>query len=268
MHRCFGRQHRTRAWPFLVFLPLLAIVLADTGCMSIRYTTNLKPDPGHAAALKGCTFRVDRVEFSRSGPPDGMTVPFVPTNAPDDADAPTPNPMIWNEAKWQAELTRAATARYPGLFAAGREACPLSVSIRAVTRTSMKASIAAEIGTLTVLGGILPLPIREIGQVEVVPTLEIDDGLTRIPLSGVQFERRDVGWITCFTPLAAIPVPGHADRREFATIPGMEKGFVPKGVGLTVDSCIDAIVLSLSASEAEIRKALSGRGGGRELHAP
>ena len=244
----------------LLFL-LPAILLLASGCMAVRSTTNI-----HAPADAGTLsvrhkFKVETVEYTLTNDRPGvlMGVPMQPEHLPG-KNAQEMGMLIWNNQKWTDELTKLGASRYPGIFSSGPDAYPLSITLRLSGHPpSILSIIGPELLTLCVLGGILPLPVREHVDFIVTPALLLDEGMTQISLASVQFQRREVMWMTIFTPLGLIPVFVKADKRQSMSLAEMMNPPAPPAYTLNVESCVDAIVLSIQSSLEELREALKNR---------
>ena len=234
-------------------------LLGSGGCVSMRYTTNINPPTDISKILKGYKFDIAKVQYSREGSEYAGSAPL--NTRPKGLSDAAAVVSVWNDEKWRNELMKTAMNRYPAIFSSGPNTYPLAVSIHMKAKTLLPASITLEVVTLTLFGGFLPLPMHEVCDIRVAPALMLDDEATRVPLSLVDFRRRDTGWGSVFTPLALIPVPGFADKRETMIIrldPNAANTPV-KGMELSLEGCADAIVLSLQASGQDIKEALTRR---------
>lgn len=240
---------------------LLSALVFSSGCISARYTTNIHPPADPASILKGYRFDIVDVAYTREGSKMAGSAPM--DIRPEGISNAAAAAGVWNSERWRKELMKTAVKRYPTIFSYASDAYPLSVAIHMKARTSIPLSITLEVVTLTIFGGFLPLPMREVCDVHVAPALLLDDGAELIPVSTVGFQRRDAGWVSVFTPLALIPVPGPSDRRETIVLNinnPEDPGNIPiKGMELSLEGCVDAIVLALQASDQDIRNALIGR---------
>lgn len=271
---CFSLFHVARAC--LIALVMVSGLTISSGCVSIRHTTNMAPAKDAATLSVNRQFRIEKVEYT-VGELKGSAgaVPFLPP-APPEKIEPINAKMYWDEAAWRDQIARTAASRYPGIFTEGAGAYPLTVLVRIRAKGPGTARIVFPLVLSgLVLGGILPLHMGETVDFEVSPVLLLDDGATRVPLSTVEFQRRSIGWMTTFTPLGLIPVPGRSDARDSFTLLGVvanperNPSPVPEhGFALNVRSCVDALVLSLQSSEEEIRKGLGGRSAGVTTVAP
>ena len=252
----------------LLSLALLGGLSISSGCTSVRSTVNLNPPQDITAFSEHYQFRLERLQYAEKDDSDVVSsLPHTPPG-PGERPAGLPATYTWNEAKWFAEVKRTGESRYPSLFTTGRGAYPLSVSIRVAGRATGPGTMILSF----LLSGmrILPQPYSETIEFEVCPVLSLDNGTTRVPLATVEFQRKDVMWLST-TPLGLIPVPGRADQRfvHLGFFPGS-----PLSPDLTthytfnVESCVDAIVLALQSSEEDIRNALTGGASGIGTVAP
>lgn len=258
----------------MAFVLLAGTAFVSTGCMSMRHTTNIKPPPNAATLSLGRQFRLESVKrVNKDGSEAVSSLPYRPPESPADINEINRD-LIWDDAKWLAEMSRTAQARYPAIFAEGQRAYPLSVVVRVKGDSPSIALVVSQmLLSGLVLGGLLPLYAVEKSDIEVCPELLLDGGMVRVPLATVGFELRSGVWITVFTPLGLIPVPGRADKRDIQNVlPYIFGDAIPpppaNGYALNVESCVDALVLSLQSSEEQIRRALAGQAPGINVTAP
>lgn len=163
-------------------LVVIGSVLLLAGCVSQRGTSTLKEVPGAAAKLAGLNFRVAVVEEGNNTNP--------------------------------APLQQLMSKDYPQLFSDDLEAIPLLVRLKSETDSSQ---IGAFIGGFFTLGTI-PVPTYTGFAREVGVTPWSGAGAV-LPESVIRYTRRDHLWMTIFTPLGLIPMPGWSDMdRATATI--------------------------------------------------
>lgn len=226
----------------------------------MRYTTNMNQPADFPKILRGYKFDIAQVQYSREGSKYAGSAPMnTRQEGLSDAVAAA---SVWNNEKWRNELMKTAVHRYPAIFSSDPNTYPLIISIHMKAKTSFPVSITVEVVTLTLFGGFLPLPMREVCDIRVAPVIVLDDETTQIPLSVIDFQRRDAGWVSAFTPLALIPVPGPSDKRETMIIsldPNASSNVPVKGMELSLEGCVDAIVLSLQASGQDVQKVLTRR---------
>ncbi|MFO7535874.1 MAG: hypothetical protein R6X19_09375 [Kiritimatiellia bacterium] len=221
--------------------------LGACGCISSRLTTNLKPQAERPKPIKNMRFNVVSVGFDDTTSEAGMMAPFASTNAPGTEEN---DGFTWTPDQWKTEIMRIGVERYPEIFSLQPAARPIDVSIKAQVNSSIRAMVAMELGTLCVLGGVLPLPVRIIGDFDVTTSLVSDEGLAT-PLCSIQFQRRDVSWITVFTPLGLLPIPGKSDKRQTIGLWNISQPPTTT-YQMTVDSCLEAVVLAINEARDQI----------------
>lgn len=243
---------------------LLCGLSISSGCAAVRCTTNLKTPDNAATLSTRYKFRLEKVQYSVTrDSANCITAPYVPADiiTGDIVSNRFSIVTIWDEAKWLGELKKTGESRYPAIFTTDQRSYPLSVSIKAVAHNSGQFMLVL----FTFLTGFdsLPNPMWETCDFEVSTSISLDGGMTQAPLATVQFQRKDLMWVSLLTPLGLIPVPGRADKRQSGTMVGyLANPTAPIGYALSVESCVDAIVLSLQSSAEDIRKAVDGRSPG------
>lgn len=167
-------------------------VLLLAGCMSARGTSTLKEVPDAAQRLAGLQFRVMAVEEGGASGQDATL-------------------------RLQQQMNQA----YPRLFSDDLEAIPLVVRMKTEQDNNSVGAVISGFFTL----GTIPLPSwtgfsREIG---VTPWTASGAAM---PESVIRYTRRDHVWVTVFTPLALIPMPGRSDMdRDVGTLFNAESGW-------------------------------------------
>lgn len=180
--------------------------------MSQRAITTLKETPGAATTLAGMKFRVAMAEDSAAKPVSGDYL--------------------------QQGLVKA----YPELFTNDLEAIPLVVR--------QKSEIDQQIVGAIITGftlGIIPFPAHTGFRMEVGVTPWTSNGALQ-PESVVKYIRRDHGWMTIFTPLGFLPIPGRSDIPRHT---GMADGggmatFTQNAAALSESSLHKAVVSALA----------------------
>lgn len=173
-------------------LLVAAIALSLAGCMSARGTSTLKEVPGAAQRLAGLQFRVMAVEEGATTSQEGAQ-------------------------GLQQQMNQA----YPRLFSDDLEAIPLVVRMKTESESNAVGAFISGFFTL----GTIPLPSytgfsREIG---VTPWTAAGAAL---PESVIRYTRRDHVWVSVFSPLALIPMPGRSDMdRDVGTLFNAESGY-------------------------------------------
>lgn len=154
---------------------VLGSVVLLSGCIAQRSISTLKETPGATTTLAGMKFRVAMAEGSGPGS----------TSASD--------------------LQQGLVNAQPELFSNDLEAIPLLIRQKSETDQQI---VGAIITGLTL--GIIPLPAHTGFQMEVGVTPWSGNGAL-LPESVIRYVRRDHGWLTIFTPLGLIPIPGSSD---------------------------------------------------------
>ena len=158
-------------------LAVAGSVLLLAGCMSARGTSTLKEVPDAAQRLSGLQFRVAAVEEGGASTAAGVQ-----------------------------GLQQTMSKGYPQLFTDDLEAIPLVVRVESRNDSN---GVGAFIGGFFTLGT-LPVPSYTGFEREVGVTPWSGAGAL-LPESVVRYSRRDHIWVTIFTPLALIPLPGRSD---------------------------------------------------------
>lgn len=154
---------------------VLGSVVLLSGCISQRSVSTLKETPGAATTLAGMKFRVALAE--------------------DGSGKTTPGDHL------QQGLLKA----YPELFTNDLDAIPLVIRQKSEIDQQI---IGAVITGLTL--GIIPLPAHSGFRMELGVTPWTSTGALQ-PESVISYIRRDHGWLSIFTPLGLIPIPGRSD---------------------------------------------------------
>ncbi|MFP5431215.1 MAG: hypothetical protein ACLGHE_09570 [Gammaproteobacteria bacterium] len=191
---------------------VMSSVIALSGCMSQRAITTIKETPGATTTLAGMKFRVAMAE--------------------DGAAKPVPGDHL------QQGLVKA----YPELFTNDLEAIPLVVR----QKSEVDQQIVGAIITGFTLG-IIPFPAHTGFRMEVGVTPWTSSGALQ-PESVVKYIRRDHGWMTIFTPLGFLPIPGRSDIPRHT---GMADGggmatFTKNAAALSESSLHKAVVSALA----------------------
>lgn len=191
----------------------LSSALLLSGCISQRSITTLQETPGAATTLAGMKFRVGALEGS--GP--GVTT--------------------------TAELQQGLMTTHPELFSNDLDAIPLLVRLKSETDQQI---VGAVITGLTL--GIIPLPAHSGFRMEVGVTPWSGNGAI-LPESMISYVRRDHGWLTIFTPLGLIPIPGRSDIPRMTGLAMNEAGmteYAKKQGALSYESLHKATISALA----------------------
>ncbi|MGB4342490.1 MAG: hypothetical protein WBJ03_02645 [Moraxellaceae bacterium] len=168
-------------------LPVIVIVsFLLSGCISQRGISTLQEVPGAADRLAGLQFRVAAVEGESKHAGAGAS----------------------------SQGLQGLMARdYPQFFSEEPDALPLLVRFK----SEQDDQIAGAVLTGLTLG-IIPFPVRTGFNMEVGVTPWSGTGGV-LPESVIRYSRRDHGWMTIFTPLGLIPIPGRSDmERDTSTV--------------------------------------------------
>lgn len=198
--------------PLIRWTAVLGSVIVLSGCMSQRAITTLKETPGATTTLAGMKFRVAMAE-------DGTAKP-VSTDY----------------------LQQGLVKAYPELFTTDLDAIPLVIR--------QKSEIDQQIVGAVITGftlGIIPFPAHSGFSMEVGVTPWTANGAL-LPESVMRYVRRDHGWLTIFTPLGLLPIPGRSDIPRHT---GMADGggmatFTKNAAALSESSLHKAVVSALA----------------------
>jgi hypothetical protein len=173
-------------------LMVAASALLLAGCMSARGTSTLQPLPDAEQRLAGLQFRVAAIEEGPANPQEAAQ-----------------------------GLQRQMSQAYPRLFSDDLEAIPLLVRFKTTPDNN---TVGAFIGGFFTLGT-LPVPTWTGFSREVGVTPWTANGAA-LPVCVIRYTRRDHVWVTVFTPLALIPMPGRSDMdRDVGTILNADSGY-------------------------------------------
>ena len=176
-------------------LAVAGSVLLLAGCMSARGTSTLKEVPDAAQRLSGLQFRVAAVEEGAASTPAGVQ-----------------------------GLQQTMSKGYPQLFTDDLEAIPLVFRLETKDDSN---GIGAFLGGFFTLGTI-PVPVYSGFAREVGVTPWSGAGAV-LPESVIRYTRRDHFWMTIFTPLGLIPMPGRSDMdRATGTLMNANDDTYPK----------------------------------------
>lgn len=210
-----------------------------TGCTSMRFTTTLPPSENRDLSLGEVKVNIAKVlpqiSFTGRGP---FGEPCVPSSATISSFT-------------RAQLMTAAQRQYPRLFADAPSALSLDVVIDG--RFSQDCDLFA-LACLSLFT--LPTPrFHYVGDYTVrVHAADEDQGL--ILDQSVPFRREDLEWISIYTPLGLIPIPGHTDlpRSSYFMDPGPDER--AKQHWLDNASCVEAVTKAVCGGDlAKIRRA-------------
>jgi hypothetical protein len=178
-------------------LSLLSVLLGAalaSGCVSARMTTNLKPGADPELKSPAGRFYVAGVKYLNTDPQaQQMSGADYERNL---------IPLVRKEC----------VSRYPALFVdQPGDSIPLGVEVRQTSTLHNGKTVAWMLCTVFVCGMILPCP----GQMDEAFVVKAGvwggrDGMRGAPLEN-GFQRENYSWVSLFTPLALIRIPGESD---------------------------------------------------------
>ena len=181
------------------------------GCVSSALQTTLPPRAETHPGISGLKYSFSEVRVKKTFPKDkfgGEPAEIIPSRAPVHKAQPANPEVHWDDETWRRHLTDVAVRRHPALFTRDEPSVPLRVTIDATVDNSLGYSITAEVCTLCILAGVLPLPVY--ADADIAVSLSADSREATAPTS-FEFKREDSSWISVFTPLALIPYPARSD---------------------------------------------------------
>jgi len=229
--------------PCSLFIILCFCGFMVTGCCSTRFTTTIHKT--EISDLKGKAF----FKIVKASPPphhymSGTPTGYVLINNNGDFVALQGRDNI-SEEDFRYKLFQVALKRYPELFRDSPDAIPIDVCVMGENSSSIVPSLTAELLTLTILGGVFPLPCSGTSDFNV--RTELHGMVTPGPRNLVHFVRKDVMWITVFTPLGLIPIPGESEEEKTSEV-GQPQS-LQLGGKLTLNGFVDAVVVSLNGMD-------------------
>lgn len=207
-------------------------ICLTTGCTSMRFTTTLPPSGNRDLALGNVKVNVAKVSpnisFTGRGP-FGDPIPYTTAAMPQFT---------------REKMMTTAQQQYPKIFSDSQTALPLDVAING--RFSQDCDLFA-LACLSLFT--LPTPrFHYVGDYTVrVRAADEDQGL--ILDQSIPFKREDLEWISIYTPLGLIPIPGHTDlpRSSYFMDPGPEER--AKQHWLDNASCVEAITKAVQQGD-------------------
>jgi len=220
----------------LIFVVLVGLVCAS-GCCSTRFTTTISKIED-AANKFPVRFRIEsarppkpiKMMMSTTGYAWGEQVGFGP-------------PMPQTAEEFTDKLIIVATDRYPNIFSTSTDALPLKIKIDARHSDTFIGALALELGTLAIMGGILPLPFSATSDFTVRTSI-MDANRQTLKEDTVRFTRKDGTWLSVLTPFGLCPVPGKSDYPKISEVGGMKA--TKFGGDVTLEGYADAIVKTLN----------------------
>ena len=215
----------------------LVLLLVSTSCASKRFNTTLD-SLDFPRNCSGVRFRIESVdpldpnEFFITGYTDSDYW-FGKVKGSGHMD------------KLAADLQEKVCALYPDIFNSESSSLPLQVSVatRSYRNTSVASSFLAAL-TWGLFGIVLPLPLEFSCDYQVIVSCP-EAGIIR----ETGFANRLSSWISFPSPLALIPVPGHADQRACVIYPYQSKHYI--GRHFMLECFSRAIVKSLFSVDCE-----------------
>jgi hypothetical protein len=157
----------------------------------------------------------------------------------------SPRTITISEDEFRHKISQLAVQRYPELFRDTPEAIPIDVLITAKNSTSFFSSSLLMVGSLGIIGAVLPLPTS--GTSEFAVKIDIPDTATSKVAyrrkDEVSFVRKDVTWTTYYSPLGLISIPGESVATKTSEF-GEAEAFKTGGQ-LTLEGFVDAVAVSL-----------------------
>jgi len=209
---------------FLVTVLCMALLVTN-GCTSTRFLSSIKKQSLESHEFSGYKLKIVSVAVLQSYfelEADTMHTITIPSASADD-------------------YMKIAMERYPSLFSKDPNAFPVSVTVR-----DTWFSHSMFIPTLTDLlsAGTLPGYPNEVILNINAEIVFSDHDSHEICLDIVRFERSNHTWLSVFTPLGLIPVPGHSDLPKASAVMASSSFVKESSNKLTMISIIDAIVQS------------------------
>lgn len=198
-----------------VFLMLcIGFTLMESGCMSARMTTDLKPEKDPVLKASAGTFYVAELTFSA----DNLSQQTAETYK-----------------KYQRELLpllrKECLERYPALFTDDSSgAIPLKIDVGSTTAMHTLKTIGWLYGTLLISGVILPCPGDSDEDIDM--RVGVWTGRENLRSATLQksFRREIHTWVSLLTPAALITIPGESDFPKVSgslfNMQGMEKVYL------------------------------------------
>lgn len=205
---------------------IFSMAVALSGCMSMAFESDLVPGTTPAPSVGTARFHIADVQVS-------TTVK---------SEVPQQGTKLFGTPK---DLSSDAVSARPNLFSDDFTSWPIVLKVASEYDNSTK--LVAFLCALTV--GTIPVPCSEKTDYTVFITIPTMEG--ELNLGSVAFKRRDVMWVTLFTPLGLIPVPGTSViPRECQTIANANGDYVARAQKLTNAVCVEAVAKVLGQCDA------------------
>ncbi|MBE9536572.1 MAG: hypothetical protein IMF07_05270 [Proteobacteria bacterium] len=213
-----------RFMKFLILSLLLAPLL--TGCSSTRFTSSIKKQDFNAG--EEVKFNIKKANVvTEVNAMEGQRI----------------KPIYRNELTLELLRQEAKTA-YPDYFTTEADAIPLELDVKVnYSENSWKQFFVSWASLNTI-------PSTKTIKTEVELDIEVtgeDDELLLKKSSGFSHEAKN--WITMFSPLGLIPIPGKSDIPKFTKVDGGMVGYVKPGAQFLRRSIIDGIVKGIKGSD-------------------
>ncbi len=175
-----------------------------SGCMSGRTTTNLKPETNLELKYSAGKFYIEGLKYDNN-------LPENPTMADFDKRL---LPLVRKEC----------IARYPELFSGdSSSSIPLWIDVNQKTNSNDTKTFTWMFCSLMLCGMVFPLPGESDEQFDVKAGVWNGQQGIKGASANKSFDRNMYFWVTVFTPLALITIPGESDfPKESGTIFGIE----------------------------------------------
>ena len=200
-----------RSMKSVIFFCLVAPLLIS-GCMSMRITTNLKPETNLELKSPAGQFYIASLKYQWADANPGVEIDQQTIK---DAERSL-LPLVRSEC----------SSRYPALFvnAASATSIPLGVELNCTTTQHPGKTIAWMLCTADICGTIFPAPGDTDEDIDV--KAGVWNGRDGIRGASVQnhFQRVEHVWVSIFSPAALITIPGDSDfPKTSGTIMGMQE---------------------------------------------
>ena len=183
-----------------MILPSVVAAFVGSGCVSSRVVTDLKPERNVELKAVAGPFYVAGLKYA-------STIPHAPQNQQADQN------MAEIERQLLPLVRHACASRYPALFSdEPGKAIPVGVEVDdTITDTHQSKTLAWLLGTLDICGAIFPCPGQQDDEFAVKTGVWTGDAKLRGAAPQITFHREMHFWLTLFTPLGLITIPGESD---------------------------------------------------------
>ena len=194
-----------------VMLSFVVGPLLVSGCMSMRMTTNLKPETDPTLKSPAGQFYIA-----------GLKYKYADANQQVQIDQST---IADAERRLLPLVRKECTSRYPALFMAeASSAIPLGVEVDCTMTMHTGKMVAWMLCTVDLCGTFFPCPAAQDEDFDVKAGVwNGRDGIGGTPLQN-SFRREDHLWVSVFSPAALITIPGESDFPKMSgTLLGMQE---------------------------------------------